>query len=90
MLKMYVFGEGDDVKTWVAAESKKQAIGIFESVTGLDIAFEFCNPNDYAREMDPNETMTYYHDGKSPEKDTMQNLINKYCDEPDIFATSEF
>lgn len=90
MLKMYVFGENDDVITWVAAETQGQAIDLYENITGDEIAHWFNDLNEYAREMDPNEMMTYYHDGKTPEKDTIQNLINKYCDTPDIFATSEF
>lgn len=90
-LKMYVFGEGDDVVNWVVAENKEQAIGLFEDNTGLDIAYEFdMLPGDYAREASPGEIMTYYHDGVEPEKETMQNLINKYCTKPGMFATSDF
>lgn len=89
-LKMYVFGEDEGITTWVVAKNRNQAIGIFEDITGLNIADEFENLNDYAREASPDEVMTYYHDGINPEKDTMQNLIKKYCKQPDVFATSEF
>ncbi|GGJ48891.1 hypothetical protein [Virgibacillus salexigens] len=89
-LKMFVFGENDGVVTWVVAGSKEQSINIFENITGLNIADEFENSDDYVRETSPDEQMTYYHDGRNYEKDTMQNLITKYCDKPDVFATSEF
>ncbi len=89
-LKMYVFGESDDVITWVVAENREQAINIFENITGDRISHEFENLEDYAREASPTEKMTYYHDGVNPEKDTMENLIKKYCTVPDVFATSEF
>lgn len=89
-LKMYVFGESEDVVTWVVAKNQKQAIDIFENITGDRISHYFENLNDYVREASPKETMTYYPDGLTPEKDTMENLIKKHCKEPDVFATSEF
>lgn len=89
-LKMYVFGEDEGVVTWIAAENKEQAINIFEHITDVNIKIEVENPNEYVREASPGETMNYYHDGTTRETDTMENLINKYCTEPDIFATSEF
>ena len=85
-LKMYVFGEESGVVTWIVAKSKDQAVKIFEGMTGVEIE----DLENEVREAGPDEEMTYYHDGKTPKKNTMANLIKKYCDEPDIFATSEF
>lgn len=96
-LKMYVINEGEMVTDWVVAESEEQAVDIYEDITGINMYEEHrdndCNDlKDYIREMRMDETMTFYPDAnlENPDKDTALNLIKKYCDKPDIFASSEF
>jgi hypothetical protein len=92
-LKMYAFGE-DGVTTWICATTKEQSISIFKSICGEDCwndsVEEYENEDDFVREMDSDEQFIYYHDGKTPEKDSVGNLIKKYCTKPDMFACSEF
>lgn len=89
-LKMYRFG--NDYMDWVCHESEEQAIELYKSIVGEDCFQDLLD--DYGDEAVTEEPMekefTYYHDGVTPEKDTFENLIKKYCTEPDIFATSEF
>ncbi|MDY7043598.1 hypothetical protein RVS70_05205 [Virgibacillus sp. M23] len=89
-LKMYEFDEG--AKTWICAESKGQAINIYITQFGNELWEEYkeFNGGDEVREMDSEEHFTYYHDGFNGETDEIGKLINKYCDKPDMFATSEF
>lgn len=89
-LKMYQFDGG--VQTWICATNATEAINIFKSVYGSNVWSETydCYGEHAVRELLPDHPFTYYHDGINPEKDTIQNLISKYCTKPDIFATSDF
>lgn len=93
-LKMYVFGEDEGVIEWVCATSKEEAIRIYKSICGEEcwneITEGYGDQEDYVREMSPDEEFTYYHDGATPDKDTIANHIKKYCTKPDMFACSEF
>lgn len=94
-LKMYVINEGDLTTDWVVAESEEQAVEIYDELSGINLYEEYKDNEtndieDYIREMSMNEMMTYYPDGKNPDKDTIENIIKKYCTKPDFFATSEF
>lgn len=89
-LKMYQFDGG--VMTWVCATSEEEAVNIFKSVCGEDVWIESkeCYGEEAVREMQPDHLFTYYHDGINPERDTIKNLIDKYCTKPDVFATSDY
>ncbi|WP_079708110.1 hypothetical protein [Paraliobacillus ryukyuensis] len=89
-LKMFKFG--DDRCDWVCHESEEQAIDLYKSIIGEDEFQEMldCFGDEAVTEEPMDKLFTYYHDGVTPEKDTFENLINKYCTEPDVFATSEF
>lgn len=86
-LKMFRFGDGPC--DWIVAETKEQAIKIYKA--NFD-TFEdyFGDGSDNIEEEPMDKIFTYYHDGKTPDKDTIENHIKKYCDKPDIFACSEF
>lgn len=84
-LKMYQF-DGSTV-FWVCATNEHQAINIFKSFLGERKDF-FGDKG--VREMSPNEFFTYYPVEFTPETDTINNLIQKYCTKPDIFANSNF
>ena len=89
-LNMYQFDGG--VITWICAKSVEEAINIFKSICGEDTWVESkeCYGERAVIEMNPDRLFTYYHDGVNSERDTFKNLINKYCDKPDIFATSDY
>jgi len=91
-LKMFKFNS--DIDHWICAYTKEQAINIFKGMVGDDVYQDIVEceggEENMIEELDDNDTMTYYHDGSRSEKTTYRNLINKYCDKPDIFACSEF
>jgi hypothetical protein len=89
-LKMYQFDGG--VMTWVCATNEKEAINIFKTACGEDVWEESkeCFGEQAVIELHPDHLFTYYHDGINPEKDTIKNIIKKYCTKPDMFATSDF
>ncbi|AYP68805.1 hypothetical protein BpsM61_00031 [Bacillus phage vB_BpsM-61] len=88
-LKMFRFG--DSPCDWIVAETKEQAIEIYKGNFGeWEFQEYFGDGTDNIEEEPTDKLFTYFHDNATPEKDTFGNLIKKYCDKPDIFATSEF
>lgn len=88
-LKMFRFG--DDPCDWIVAESKEQAIRIYKATFGEEIFEEYFGDGTGNIEEEPSDKLfTYYYDGRTPDTDTIGNLIKKYCDKPDVFACSEF
>jgi len=91
-LKMFKFDAG--VAYWICAYNKEQAISAYKDIVDegtFEDEVEFVGGLDQLlKECQDDDTMTYYHDGANGETDTYRNLINKYCDKPDIFACSEF
>ncbi|WP_163579092.1 hypothetical protein [Gracilibacillus saliphilus] len=94
-LKMYEFFEADMKLDWVCATSTDEAISIYSDLVGKGFIDEWLEAYDgnkdmFVREMSMDEKFTYYHDCITPERDTIKNLIEKYCDKPDMFATADF
>lgn len=92
-LKMYEFESG--VTDWICAESKEEAIEIYKSYYGEDAYTESLemhggNIEDFITECDGEEMFIYYENGINGDKNTFNNLIKKYCEKPDHFATSEY
>jgi len=92
-LKMFKF-DSSGVIYWICAYNYQQAIQIYKGLVDegtFQEEVEFSGGLDqFAKECHDDDTMTYYHDSANGETDTYRNLINKYCDKPDIFACSEF
>lgn len=82
-LKMYRFDDGG-LYTWICATTEQEAISLYKKDISEDM------DGTEMEEMKPEEEMSYYDDGVNEERETYQTLIQKYCDKPMIFATSEF
>lgn len=91
-MKLKIFRFGNDRCDWVCHENEKKAISLYKSICGEDCYEDLLESDgDEAVSEEPMDKMfTYYHDGKTPDKDTFENHIRKYCTKPDIFASSEF
>jgi hypothetical protein len=89
-LKMFRFG--NDYCDWVCHESKEKAINLYKTIVGEETFQGLVDVyGDEAVTEEPvDKVFTYYHDGVTPEKDTFENLIKKYCTKPGIFASSEW
>jgi hypothetical protein len=97
-LRMYALLE-DGVTEYVVARSKDEAWSKYVESVGMEVVIDFLGdeygdeekPADIAiREMDQDDVITYYSDGKRPEKNAVKNIIAKYADGPCYFACSEF
>lgn len=89
-LKMFRFGT--DPYDWVVAENLNQAANIYKDTFGEDVFYELIQwEGERAIEEEPlNKVFSYYYDGVHKDEDTIENLIKKYCNKPDMFASSEF
>lgn len=88
---MYEF-EGE-VKTWVCAGGKEQALTMFKDWCGGEEAWEESlrvYGKGAVREMSLDGNFVYYHDGTNEEDKSIGRLIEKYCGKPGMFATSNY
>lgn len=91
-MDLKIFKFGDDRCDWVCHESEENAIEMYVSFCGEDCYQELveCYGDEAVTQEPMDKVFTYYHDGVTPDEDTIANHIKKYCKEPDFFATSEF
>ncbi|MCM3619186.1 hypothetical protein M3936_16475 [Sutcliffiella horikoshii] len=91
-MELKIFKFGDDSCDWVCHETKEQAINFYKDTCGEECFQELveCYGDEAVTEEPMVKMFTYYHDGVTPDKDTIENHIKKYCHKPDFFATSEF
>ncbi|WP_121605351.1 hypothetical protein [Virgibacillus sp. Bac332] len=90
-MKLKIFRFGNDRCDWVCHESKEKAISFYVSMCGGDCykdLLEFWG-DEAVTEEPMDKAFTFYPDEETPDKDTFDNLIKKYCDKPDFFAHSE-
>lgn len=91
-MELKIFKFGDDVIDWVCHESEEKAIEFYKDNCGEDCYQGLVD--DYGDEAVTQEPMdkvfTFYPDEETPDEDTIENHIKKYCKEPGFFATSEF
>lgn len=85
---MYEFDAGE--KVWVCAINEEQAINLFKIWYGEEFWQDGLEGDTTVREMSNDEVFTYYHDGSTPEEDTIGNHLKKYCSKPDMFAVSAY